>query len=88
MIHRLPVALRRLEPDIFGNMPCFFIEPMAKAIDDANYLDLSAGEETHLQGDFTLDPCLLRLGGIARLRFRDHNRRSESRLSIACASCT
>ena len=63
-------------------MSCFFIEPMAQAIDDADYLYLTACEETHLQSDFTLDSCLLRLGGVTCLRFRDHNWRSESRLGI------
>jgi len=81
VVYRLPIAERRLETNAFGNVPCLFIEPMAEAIDNANHLDLTAGEETHLEGDFPLDPCFLRLGGVARLRLGDHDRRSECRLS-------
>ena len=59
VVHRLSIADRRLESDIFGDVPCFFIEPMAQAIDDADHLDLAAGEEPHLQSDLTLDACFL-----------------------------
>ena len=82
MIYRLPIALRGLEPDVFGYMLCFFIEPMAQAIDDADNLYLAAREESHLQRDLTLDACLLCLGRVTCLRFRDHNRWSERRFGI------
>ena len=59
VIYRLPIAYRGLEPDIFGNVLCFFIEPMTEAIDDADNLNLTAGEESHLQRDLTLDARLL-----------------------------
>jgi hypothetical protein len=76
-VYRLAIAECRLETNAFGNVPCLFVKPVAQPVDNADHLNLTAGEKTHLEGDLTLTPRRLRLRRIACLRLGGNNRWRE-----------
>jgi hypothetical protein len=86
-VYRLPIVERWFETDAFSNVSCLFVESVAQPVHNADHFDLAAGEESHPERNFTLDPCLLRLAGVACLRLGDQTGGVNAG-SAVCAICT
>jgi hypothetical protein len=70
-IERAPVALRRLETNVFSGVHGRIIKTVSQTADNAPHADLAVGGEINFQKDVAFNVTAARFVGIDRIRFAD-----------------